>query len=177
MIKASLLVSLILLMSVSTKAQETPKAELFGGYSYTGTGSNGFDTSAALNLNKWFGLVADIGGQYTRLHNQGFTEQIRTQSYLFGPRFSLRRGKRVVPFVHALFGSSHLRTQTNEFGPLVSFADTSFGMVLGGGLDVRLNHRFAIRAFQADYLRTRFFNDTQRKGRISAGIVIRFGRK
>ncbi len=177
MIRASLLISLMLLLSCPSKAQNTPRVELFGGYSYAGTGSNGFDTSVAGNLNNWLGLVADVGGQYTRLDDQGFTEKIRTHSILFGPRFSLRRSKRVVPFVHALFGVSHLKTETNEFGPLLSFSDTSFGMALGGGLDVRINDRLAIRAFQADYLRTSFFNDTQSKGRISVGIVLRLGRK
>ena len=125
MIRASLLVSSMLLLSLSAKAQETPKAELFGGYSYAGTGSKGFDTSVAGNLNNWLGLVADFGGQYTRLDDQGFTEKIRTHSILFGPRFSLRRSKRVVPFVHVLFGVSHLKTETNEFGPPLSFSDTS----------------------------------------------------
>lgn len=177
MIRAYLLISLMLLLSVSSKAQETPKAELFGGYAYAGSGSNGFDTSVAGNFNNWFGLVADFGGQYTRLDDQGFTEKIRTHTILFGPRISLRRNKRVIPFVHALFGVSHLKTETNEFGPLLSFSDTSFAMALGGGLDVPINDRFAIRAFQADYLRTSFFDDTQSKGRISVGIVLRFGRK
>jgi opacity protein-like surface antigen len=177
MIRASLLVSLMLLVSSSAKVQDTPGVELFGGYSYAGSGSNGFDVSVTGNVNDWFGLVADFGGQYTRLDDQGFTEKIRSHSILFGPRFSLRRSKRLVPFVHALFGVSHLKTETNEFGPLLSFSDTSFGMALGGGLDVRINDRVAIRTFQADYLRTSFFNNTQNKGRISVGIVLRLGRK
>lgn len=181
MIKIALLVILVLLLSSLGNAQDsleiTPKAELFGGYSYAGTGSHGFDASVAGNVNQWFGLVADVGGQYTRLDDQGFTEKIRTYSILFGPRFSLRRVNRVVPFAHALFGVSHLKTATNEFGPPLSFSDTSFGMALGGGLDISINEKFAIRAIQADYLQTRFFGGTQNKGRLSVGIVLRFGRK
>ena len=176
MIRAFLLISLMLL-SLLAQAQETPKAELFGGYSYAGTGSNGFDASVAGNLNNWFGLVADFSGQYSRFDDQGLTEKIRNHSFLFGPQFSLRRSKRVVPFVHALFGVSHLKTETNEFGPLLSFSDTTFGMALGGGLDVGVSDHLAIRVFQADYLRTSFFDSTQSKGRISVGIVLRLGRK
>ena len=176
MIKACFSICMILFLSVTVMAQDTPKAELFGGYSYAGNGANGFDASISGNLNNWFGLVVDVGGQYTRLNDQGFTEKIRTHSILFGPRFSLR-GNRVVPFVHALFGFSHLRTETNEFGSLLSFSDSSFGMALGGGLDIKVNDKFAIRALQLDYLRTRFFNETQNKGRISVGVVVRFGRK
>ena len=177
MIRASLLISLVLLLCCPSKAQDTPKVELFGGYSYAGSGSNGFDVSAAGNVNDWLGLVADFGGQYTRLDDQGFTEKIRTHSILFGPRFSLRRSKRVVPFVHALFGVAYLKTETNEFGPLLSFSDTSFGIALGGGLDVGVSDHLAIRVFQADYLRTSFFDGTQSKGRISVGVVWRLGRK
>ena len=177
MIKICFSICVVLSLSLTVMAQDTPKAELFAGYSYAGNGSNGFDVSIAGNLNNWFGLVADVGGQYTRLDDQGFTEKIRTHSILFGPRFSLRRGKRAVPFAHVLLGFSHLSTKTNEFGAPLSFSDSSWGLALGGGLDVKINDKFAIRALQVDYLRTHFFNETQTKGRISVGVVWRFGRR
>jgi hypothetical protein len=50
---------------------------------------------------------------------------------------------------------------------------------VGGGLDVRLNHRFAVRAFRASYLRTQFPNtatNVQNSLSLSAGLVVRFGR-
>jgi hypothetical protein len=67
-----------------------------------------------------------------------------------------------------LVGFSHLSTTTTEFGAPLSFSDSSWGLALGGGLDIKLNDKFAIRALQVDYLRTHFFNETQTKGRISA---------
>jgi opacity protein-like surface antigen len=176
MIKICFSVFVVLSLSLTVMAQDTPRAEVFAGYSYAGNGSNGFDVSIAGNLNNWLGLVADVGGQYTRLDDQGFTEKIRTHSILFGPRFSLRRG-RVVPFAHVLVGFSHLSTKTNEFGAPLSFSDSSWGLALGGGLDIKINDKFAIRALQVDYLRTHFFNETQTKGRISVGVVFRFGRR
>ena len=51
-------------------------------------------------------------------------------------------------------------------------------MDVGGGLDVRLNHRFALRALRASYLRTQFPNTTtnvQNSLSLSAGVVMRFG--
>ncbi len=171
-------IGFILFMSLSAMAQESaPKAEMFGGYSYAGEGSNGFDASIAGNVNKWFGLVADVGGQYTRLEEAGVRESIGTHSLLFGPRFSLRRNKRVTPFAQALFGASHVRSEATESGQIFIFSDTSFSMALGGGLDVNVNDTFAIRVIQAEYLRTRFFNETQNKGRVSIGVVFRFGKK
>ena len=50
---------------------------------------------------------------------------------------------------------------------------------VGGGLDVQLNRRFAVRAFRASYLRTQFPNTTtnvQNSFSLSAGVVVRFGR-
>ena len=132
--------------------------------------------SIAGNVNHWFGLVADVGGQYSTFNDQGFTEKIRSHSFLFGPRLSVRKS-RAVPFAHALFGVANVKTETNEFGPLFSFSDTSFAMALGGGVDVRVNDRLAIRVVQIDYLRTSFFGSTQNKGRIAAGVVFRFGKK
>jgi opacity protein-like surface antigen len=175
--KAFMLTILALALELPAMAQEVPKAEIFGGYSYAGSGSNGFDAAVTANINKWFGLTADVSGQYSNLTGQGFTERIRSHSFLFGPTVSIRKNNRVTPFAHALFGLSKLHTETTEFGPLLSFHDQSFGMALGGGLDVRVNKNFAIRAVQVDYLRTQFFGDTQNKGRISAGLVIRLGGK
>lgn len=166
-----------LLMSASAAAQETPKAEVFGGYAYAGEGTHGWNTSVAGNVNRWLGVVADFSGQYTSLDEVDVREKIRTHSALFGPQVSLRRHKRVTPFARALFGASHVSTDATEFGQSFAFSDTTFALALGGGLDVRVNDRLAVRAFQADYVRTRFFGGTQNKGRLSFGLVFRFGRK
>lgn len=48
-------------------------------------------------------------------------------------------------------------------------------MALGGGIDIKIHRRFAIRAFQSDYLLTRFFNGNQHNFRLSAGFVWRIG--
>jgi len=53
-------------------------------------------------------------------------------------------------------------------------------MTAGGGLDVELTKRFAVRAFQADYYLTHFangVNDHQNNLRISVGLVLRLGKK
>src|ERR1017187_9311299 len=62
-------------LSVGLFAQNTPKLELFGGYSYfglpavaatgfTAANLNGWNASAKLNLRPRIGLVADFGGNY-----------------------------------------------------------------------------------------------------------------
>jgi opacity protein-like surface antigen len=177
MSKAVLVVALLLLAQPQAAAQETPKAELFGGYSYAGGNFHGWNASITGNVNKWFGVVADFSGHYGGSGDEdGFSERQRVHSYLFGPRVSARR-KRLMPFAYALFGASNLRTELTGFGQRFIFSDTGFSLVAGGGLDIKVNDRVAVRAFQLDYLRARFFGETENRGRLAFGIVLRFGKK
>ena len=51
-------------------------------------------------------------------------------------------------------------------------------MTAGGGLDISLTRRIALRALEADYYLTRFdngVNDHQNNLRIAAGVIVRFG--
>jgi hypothetical protein len=58
---------LLLTLTSAAVAQDVPKAEVFGGYSYASAdvllgqraNLNGWNASAAVNLNRWFGLVTD----------------------------------------------------------------------------------------------------------------------
>jgi opacity protein-like surface antigen len=176
--KVILVITLLLLLSPQAVAQDdTPKAEVFGGYSYAGGNFHGWNASLTGNVNKWFGLTADFSGHYGgAIDEDGFDEKQRVHSYLFGTRFAVRK-KRVTAFAHTLVGASTLKTELTGFGQRFTFSDTGFALVIGGGLDIKVNDRVAIRAIQFDYLRTGFFNETQNKGRIAFGIVFRFGKK
>jgi peptidoglycan-associated lipoprotein len=177
--KKALLIMILhlLLLSLQVVAQETPKAEVFGGYSYAGGNFHGWNASITGNVNKWFGLTADFSGHYGgEFDEDGFDERQRVHSYLFGARFAARK-KRVMPFAHALVGASTLKTELTGFGQRFFFSDTGFALVLGGGLDIKVNDRIAIRAFQLDYLRATFFGEAENRGRLAFGVVFRFGKK
>jgi hypothetical protein len=48
-------------------------------------------------------------------------------------------------------------------------------MLVGGGLDIGLRKGIGLRLVQADWLLTKFGDQTQdQQGRVSAGIVIKF---
>jgi hypothetical protein len=49
-------------------------------------------------------------------------------------------------------------------------------MIFGGGVDIPVGERFALRLVQADYLFTRFGGETQNNARFSVGAVFTFGR-
>ena len=81
-------------------------------------------------------------------------------SFLVGPRFSFRNSDRLTPFVHALAGYSgnkfSLDGKLDVNGTFVSdrteiTTSKSFGLAVGGGLDLPLNDNWAIRLIQADY--------------------------
>jgi len=52
---------------------------------------------------------------------------------------------------------------------------SALATAVGGGLDIRESDSVAIRAFQADYLMTRFGGEMQNNARLACGVVIRFG--
>jgi opacity protein-like surface antigen len=132
MLSRFFLVMGVCLAGVAASAQEFPKAEVFGGYSYgnfgptvSGAGRtnvNGWNASLGVNLSRWFGLVSDFSGHYGSFTaSVSFppipctpiacaittSETDKYHSFLFGPQFSLR-AKKATPFVHALFGGTLL---------------------------------------------------------------------
>jgi outer membrane protein OmpA-like peptidoglycan-associated protein len=182
----------------------TPKVELFLGYSYLqavpklAAGNrlvwlNGGSASIAYNLNRYLGLVADVGA-YTNSEIR-FTGAYKSTidvndanggviTYLFGPRFSFRQHERFTPFVQVLFGGAHASEVTISNCALnctLLPAENTFALTAGGGLDVRVHRHFAIRVIQAEYLMTRFEDfstggsASQNDMRLSSGIVFRFG--
>jgi outer membrane protein OmpA-like peptidoglycan-associated protein len=188
-------------LRIGRRSSNTPRVELFGGYSFWravpfSAGNriawmHGGSASVAYNLNNWLGLVADFGGyRVTRFGSGGTSTGIVSAdgnvfSYLFGPRVSFRHD-RFTPFVQALFGGANTSAVTLSgctVGCASLAADDAFAMTAGGGLDLQVNRRFAIRLIQAEYLMTRFPNAstntednvTQNNIRLSAGLVVRFG--
>lgn len=165
-------------LTVLAAAQDAPKAEVYGGYSALFTEDvtlHGFQASVAGNVNKWFGLVAEFGGAFdTDTQGSGLKVKSTVYTYLFGPRFSRRGDGRVTPFVQTLFGGVRGRGELEGAGLNEVETANGFGMALGGGVDVKLSERFALRVIQADYLLTRVDGETANNARVSAGIVLRF---
>jgi len=166
-----------------------PKAEVFAGYSLLhidGGDSNGWNFSLAGNVNNNVGIVADVSGHYNRESSTtgaGTTESsLNFHSFLAGPRITERRYKWISPFVHTLFGFSRVNGSLSQsltgVPPTSSKNDVSgFAMALGGGLDITTDERFFIRLIQADYFLVRADKIKHEGARISAGILVRFGRR
>lgn len=162
-------------------AQEvsTPAVEIGANYSWfhvnsanndyhrTGNGGSGY---VEYNINRWVGLVADIGAYAnTRIDDKAMT-------YLFGPRFNWRHS-RLTPYVQTLFGGAY--AWTNPKG-LPSSTQNAFAAAVGGGLDYQLTNRIAVKPVQVEYVRTQLnsalgFGSHQNDVRVSTGVVLRIG--
>lgn len=178
--KLFVLAALVVLFSGAAMAQDHPKAELFGGYSFARvnpgggmTGENfpvGWHASIAGNFKDWLGIAGDFTGNYKTI--SGIDTKIHT--YMFGPRISYRKNEKITPFAHVLFGGA--RVNAGAFG--VGASDSALAMAFGGGVDAKINDNFAFRVAQFDYVLTRFdiptVSQNQHNFRISTGIVFRF---
>jgi len=97
--------------------------------------------------------------------------------FLAGGRYTLRNHSRLQPFGQVLLGAAHTSGSLSP-DQIGLGAATSFATTAGGGVDVNLSPRIALRAIEADYFLTLLPNgtsDRQNNLRLSAGIVFRFG--
>ncbi len=192
----------VLLAAVVVDAQEVPRADLFLGYSFIRANSardipaftmNGGLGTFGYNFNNHIGLEAEIGGYHNgNIHDIEFDTTV--MPYLFGPRFSYGRSKRFDPYVHFLFGATHLTTSlpvapttgTGQTGPTsrIKASQDNFTMAVGGGIDLKMTHAVSVRPIQLDYFMTRFEdfgqlgpsqNRNQHNLRYAAGLMFNFG--
>src|ERR1051326_76704 len=139
---------------------------------------NGFNAEFNQNVTRHIGIVTSFTGTYNTTGyfdaRSGRTFDARVQRYdlMAGPRYNWRPSG-VTPFVHGLFGISHMRANFDDsLTPRVK-SDTAFAMAFGGGLDVHAGEHLDVRAIQVDYLPTFFNGKRQDNIRASAGIKIK----
>jgi hypothetical protein len=167
------LLAFIACTPLPSAAQESARAEAFGGYVFVrddNRNMHGWNGAVTLNLRKWLGVSADVSGQYAAL---GVTDRARF-AVLAGPRVSLWRG-RFTPFAYALAGAFHTRSHLALLSVSVSEGKTDPGAALGGGVDVRVSGRWASEV-KADAALIRSRGRTESNPRLLGGLVLRFGR-
>jgi hypothetical protein len=163
---------------------------------------NGGGGGADLYFLKIFGIKADFMGYasttFTRtvttpviIPGRGtipegtYTSQGNMFTYLFGP--VLRIPLPVVkPFGEVLFGGSYTNAYVNlskqidaNGGTISTPSQHPFTMAAGGGVDVSVSHRLAIRLGEVDYVLTRYSNpltstNNQNNFRYAGGVILKF---
>jgi opacity protein-like surface antigen len=153
-------------------AADAPRADVSAGYSYLDSeigGFNGWQASLGWNLWGRLGLVADVSGHYRS--EQGV--DLDDLAFMGGLRFALH-GRSVTPFAYGLAGGVRASGSVSVFEVTISESSTELAWAVGGGLDLRLSERWALRA-QADYLRIEA-EPAEGNPRAGVGVVYRIGR-
>jgi len=215
----------VLISSFAFSQDATPRVQAFAGYSLVqlihggpnifnlevdlkqvtnafGTANtfHGWSAEGQYNVDRWFGVVADVGGRSgTLLTGAPGISGMPTgsvYSFLAGPVISYRTKSKVTPFFHVLAGwertSQGSSTITGPSAPVPAAATTynDFAVAVGGGVDYNISRRFAVRVGQLDYYHAslnlnKYYQSafglliqgmptTQVNLRFSAGLVLRF---
>lgn len=169
---------------------DVPRLELFGSYSLLipapswGLPSNtrgiGIDTSASINLKRWFAAEGDFGWNRAWADFTGVSVTDNGMLLAGGPKFTYRQGRLSV-FGHGLFGANRLTAASSISGisilgvsfPSAAITDTSMAAVLGGGADIEISTHVALRN-QIDYLPTHHLRQMQNNHRFLFGFVVKF---
>ena len=207
------LAGLLLLTAGSALAQDFPRIETSPQFMYirmspnltnsfvvngqTITGSQAINCAGGggtiqYNVTSLVGIAADLGGckVFSNAYGLGNTINGNLFTYLFGPRLTFRNSGKLQPFGELNFGGirASLSCQSSALNCLTAagggtYSKNAFALTVGGGLDIKINKKFAIRLAQLEYLYSRFGNNcgprlscnnnnNQNSLRLKSGIVI-----
>jgi hypothetical protein len=132
-----------------------PKVDLFVGYQWLNPGGNlpipgtspfqttpaptapkGFGIAGAYNFTRAIAVEADFGGDWGK-------NGLGVQTLSTGPRLMWRTAETNF-FVHTLLGWNRLNSDATG-------SINRIGAILGAGVDLPINRKFAIRLLEADY--------------------------
>jgi len=158
------------------QAQQVPRYDVFGGFSYLRFNALTIGYPNDANLYGWnggatgyikskFGVAIDLSGNYG--------SQISSYHFMIGPQYTWRRDKSNL-YVHGLFGKA--QNNVSIVQPTRSGFE-SVGRSFGGGFgyDYHWSDRISIRIFQVDVFHSNTFKKGQNDGRVSTGVVYHFG--
>ena len=194
------LLFIVLLFGAVAYAQDH-KVELTGDYSYfranpglpsyfNSQNLNGGGGQVTFHLSNWLAIAGDLQGygSYTQCTKPGAPisgcASGNLFTYMFGPQVKYHAGK-LEPFAEVLLGGAHSNFYANACtkGGICgskSPSNNAFSMAIGGGVDIAISERFAIRLVDADYDLTRFGNNftggnnSQSNFRFQTGVQFRF---
>jgi hypothetical protein len=164
-----LVVGLLLGLSAPALAQDTPKWDVSGGYSFLRDSEenlHGWLFSYTGNLNDVFGITGEVGGNYSTQQVFGTDIDLSVHAYMVGPRFHSRQNAKVTPFGQVLFGAA--RAAASVLGE--SDSETKFAIQYGGGADIWMRPNTGIR-FGVDGRSIFIEDETANEFRFNIGIV------
>jgi opacity protein-like surface antigen len=169
-----------LFFALTAAATDVPKIETYLGFDWVkfhpdtadlpSFNADGGSAQFVYNFEKGFGVAFDAGAVTKDTFKGVFSN--RQAHFLIGPRYAFYSHSRFTPFGEILFGGGNASVSTDVLrAPMVlpsiaitipdnvsaslTASRTSFAMMVGGGLDIRLSKRITYRLFDADYYLTR----------------------
>jgi peptidoglycan-associated lipoprotein len=123
------------------------------------------------------GVVADVSGLHTgNMHSSGVGLDLVTA--VFGPRYTWQPAKhRYAVYGQFLVGEANGLHSIFPAAPGVADSADSMAWLAGGGMNIAVSRHLALRAFEADWLRTQLPNSTtnvQNNLRLGAGVIFKF---
>ncbi len=188
----NLVLVLVVVCLASAFAASQDRAQIYGGWQYTSIDASGMSSGLVDRVSvpkgwnadfsfkafKCVSLVGDFSGGY-KSETVGFEDisakgKANVHTFMFGPRFSTNAGK-FTPFGEALFGLAHSKVSAEVAGMNIDLgSDNSAAFAFGGGLDLNVNKRFAVRLAKLDYVLVRNSGMSFNNFAYSAGVVFRF---
>jgi outer membrane immunogenic protein len=138
---------------------------------------NGGGVSGSWNIHNQWSAVGD----FSAVHASDVpttNASLTLVSYLGGARYRLPQIDKLhslQPFAQGLFGGAH----AGGGGAGEGDGSNAFMMRIGGGMDLPISQRFAVRLIQADYQMSTFANgsnDRQNNLLLAAGLVVHWSR-
>jgi outer membrane immunogenic protein len=189
MLKRTLILVILVVAGIAAEfradAQAPPRSEVALTYDWTRSNAppngcgcfslNGGSGSFAFRFSEDFSVVGAIGAG-TAGNVNGSGQELTITDFLAGARFEPHPLSRVQPFGELLFGAAHASgsLSPNQLG---IGSSSAFALQPGGGIDVKITRRIAVRAVDASYLLTTFpnrGNNLQNSFQVGTGIVLKF---
>ena len=158
--------------------------------------ADGGSAQFVYNFYKGVGLTFDAGA-VTKSTFGGVFDNRQTH-FLIGPRYGFHNHSRFTPFGEVLFGGAEASVSTSiieaptvlpstsitvpdNVSAKLTASRTSFAMMAGGGVDIRLSKHFTYRLIDADYFLTRPIsflsggNVNKNNLRVTTGVALTWG--
>jgi hypothetical protein len=182
MFRSKMAIALVVSLAVvgmtaqAASADPPPKAEIGGMYSLhhndIGTFPIGWVFTVGGNVTSWMAIVGEVGGGYKSLTESGADVTIREHTVLGGVKVASRRSGAAVPFVQVLTGVGNIGAGALGYSASIN----AFALQTGGGVDVKMSARTALR-IQGDYRMLRRNSENLNEYRFAVGVMFGIGKR
>jgi hypothetical protein len=167
------LMSFLVIPHAALAADGVP-IDVSGGYAYLHDQSassnfpSGWTGSLSAGINSRLSVVGELGGSYQTLTTPSGDVRGHVYAFLGGARYTAYSAGKVSVFGQALVGAARSSLSADS---TVS-PETDFAIQPGGGVDVTLAPKWAVRV-QGDFRAVRTSGATTKQERVAAGIVFK----